>query len=170
MGSTDRLGVEPVGPAAGAAWEAVALEKESVMIDGEAPMAELLDADALELLAVFVEEDRVARVTGTGARVARVGAEQPVAETVTVETTVTVTKPSVPMMTVGMTTPPEEGLVVAGVITGIEAEAEVTGTVAKVWTPVEEAEEVTGTVAKVWTLVEEAVGVAELLGVLRVRI
>jgi len=147
-----------VGPAAGAAGDAVALGKENVKLDGEAPMAELLDADALELLAVSVEEDGVAEVTGTGARVGTVvgtvGAEQPVAETVTVETRVTVTKPSVPMTTVGVATLSEEELVVAGVMTGIEAEEE----------------EVTGTVAKVSTLVEEAVGVAELLGVLRVRI
>lgn len=143
-----------MGTAAGTAGDAVALGKENVKLDGEAPMVELLDADALELLAVSVEEDGVAELTSTGARVGTVGAEQPVAETVTVETRVTVTKPSVPMTTVGVAILPEEGLAVAGVMTEIG----------------EEAEEVTGTVAKVWTLVEETVGVAELLGVLRVRI
>jgi hypothetical protein len=58
------------------------------------------------------------------------------------------------MTTVGVTILPEEELVVAGVMTGVEAEAE----------------EVTGAVDDVSTLVEEAVGVAEPLGVLRVRI
>ena len=152
MRSNVRSGVEPVGSAAG---DAVALVKENVKLGEEALMVELTDADTLELLAVPVEEDGVAEITGTGARVAAVAAEQSVAETVTVETRVTVTKPSVPMTTVGVTILPEEELVlVAGVMTGVEAEAE----------------EVTVTVDDVPTLVEEVVGVAELLGVLRVRI
>lgn len=133
----------------------MALGRENVRLNGEAPIVGLPDADAL---ALPIEEDGVAEITGTGARVGIVGAEQPVAETVTmlVETTVTVTKPSVPMTTVGVTTLPMDELLVDGVMTGVEAEIEGVGTVAKVSTLLEET---AGTV-----------GVAELLGVLRVRI
>jgi len=184
--STERSSVEPVGSAAGAAVAAgvVVLEKESVtplsvapeldrtMIGGEVLMvgaedeaeAEVLE---LELVAPSVEDGGVAEVTGTGARVEAevTGAEQSVAETVTVlvETTVTVTKPSVPMTTVGVTMPPEDELVVVGVITEVEAEDEAE----------EETEEKeTETVEDVPVVVEERVevGVAELVGVLRVRI
>lgn len=143
-----------MGSAAGAAG---VVDKENVKIGGEETG---VDADALELVAASVEEDKIveedkmAEVTGIGARVEAVGAEQSVAETVTVETRVTVTKPSVPITTVGVTTLPVDELVVAGVITGTEAEA------------VEE----TMTGVNVRTLVEEAVGVEEMLGVLRVRI
>ena len=153
MGSAERFRVEPMGSAGGAAGDGVALAEEKARLDGEASIVELPDADAL---ALPIEEDGVAEITGTGARVGMVGAEQPVAETVRVlvETTVTVTKPSVPMTTVGVTTLPMDELLVGGVVTGAEAETE----------------EGIGTVAKVSTLLEEAAGVAELLGVLRVRI
>jgi hypothetical protein len=169
---TERSAGGLVGSATGASeGEGVALGKENVtppsvgpelartIIDDEALVVGAeAEALALELVATLVEEEEV---TSKGTRVDAVGAEQSVAETVTVlvETMVTVTKPSVPMTRVGVLMLPEDELVV-GVITGIETEEETE----------DRAEEDTETVEDVPVLVEEAVGVAELEGVLRVRI